>query len=141
MPERHQRCHACGVLCMCVDFCARYRADSIKEAARVLKPGGFLVFTDIMQSDDCNLEQMAPVFARINLDDMGSPAKSERARGAPAESRTASGSPTAPETPPPANVNVVEEMVNMIETQRAYEMNSKAISTADQMLQYVTQNL
>lgn len=40
-----------------------------------------------------------------------------------------------------SNVNVVEEMVNMIETQRAYEMNSKAISTADQMLQYVAQQL
>ncbi|MBL6750922.1 MAG: flagellar basal-body rod protein FlgG [Nevskia sp.] len=40
-----------------------------------------------------------------------------------------------------SNVNVVEEMVNMIETQRAYEMNSKAISTTDQMLQFVTQNL
>ncbi len=40
-----------------------------------------------------------------------------------------------------SNVNVVEEMVNMIETQRAYEMNSKAISTADQMLQYVSNNL
>ena len=40
-----------------------------------------------------------------------------------------------------SNVNVVEEMVNMIETQRAYEMNSKAISTADQMLPYVSQNL
>jgi len=40
-----------------------------------------------------------------------------------------------------SNVNVVEELVNMIETQRAYEMNSKAISTADQMLQYVTNNL
>lgn len=36
-----------------------------------------------------------------------------------------------------SNVNVVEEMVNMIETQRAYEINSKAISTADQMLQYL----
>lgn len=36
-----------------------------------------------------------------------------------------------------SNVNVVEELVNMIETQRAYEMNSKAISTTDQMLQYV----
>ncbi len=33
-----------------------------------------------------------------------------------------------------SNVNVVEELVNMIETQRAYEMNSKAISTTDQML-------
>lgn len=40
-----------------------------------------------------------------------------------------------------SNVNVVEEMVNMIETQRAYEMNSKAISTTDQMLQYITSNL
>ncbi len=40
-----------------------------------------------------------------------------------------------------SNVNVVEELVNMIETQRAYEMNSKAISTVDQMLQYVSQNL
>jgi flagellar basal-body rod protein FlgG len=40
-----------------------------------------------------------------------------------------------------SNVNVVEELVNMIETQRAYEMNSKAISTADQMLEYVNQQL
>ncbi|MBL4763600.1 MAG: flagellar basal-body rod protein FlgG [Gammaproteobacteria bacterium] len=40
-----------------------------------------------------------------------------------------------------SNVNVVEEMVNMIETQRAYEMNSKVISTVDQMLQYASQNL
>lgn len=40
-----------------------------------------------------------------------------------------------------SNVNVVEELVSMIETQRAYEMNSRAISTADQMLQYVSNNL
>ncbi len=40
-----------------------------------------------------------------------------------------------------SNVNVVEELVNMIETQRAYEMNSKAISTADEMMQYVNNNL
>jgi flagellar basal-body rod protein FlgG len=40
-----------------------------------------------------------------------------------------------------SNVNVVEELVGMIETQRAYEMNSKAISTTDQMLSYATQNL
>jgi flagellar basal-body rod protein FlgG len=37
-----------------------------------------------------------------------------------------------------SNVNVVEELVNMIQTQRTYEINSKAISTADQMLQKVT---
>jgi flagellar basal-body rod protein FlgG len=32
-------------------------------------------------------------------------------------------------------------MVNMIQTQRAYEMNSKAVQTTDQMLQFVTQNM
>ncbi len=40
-----------------------------------------------------------------------------------------------------SNVNVVQELVDMIETQRAYEMNSKAISTTDQMLQFVANNL
>lgn len=40
-----------------------------------------------------------------------------------------------------SNVNVVEELVNMIETQRAYEMNSKAISTTDRMLEYITNQL
>ena len=38
-----------------------------------------------------------------------------------------------------SNVNVVEEMVSMIETQRAYEINSKAVETSDQMLQRLTQ--
>lgn len=37
-----------------------------------------------------------------------------------------------------SNVNVVEQMVDMIETQRTYEMNSKAISAADSMLQFLT---
>lgn len=40
-----------------------------------------------------------------------------------------------------SNVDIVEEMVNMISTQRAYELNSKVVSTADQMLQYISQNL
>ena len=38
-----------------------------------------------------------------------------------------------------SNVNVVEELVNMIQTQRAYEMNSKAVTASDQMLQKLTQ--
>jgi flagellar basal-body rod protein FlgG len=38
-----------------------------------------------------------------------------------------------------SNVNVVEEMVSMIQTQRAYEINSKAITTSDQMLQKLSQ--
>lgn len=40
-----------------------------------------------------------------------------------------------------SNVNIVEELVDMIETQRAYEVNSKMISSTDQMLQYANQNL
>ncbi|MET0497550.1 MAG: flagellar hook-basal body complex protein, partial [Steroidobacteraceae bacterium] len=40
-----------------------------------------------------------------------------------------------------SNVNVVEEMVNMIETQRAYEMNTKAIQSTDQMMQYLSNNV
>ncbi len=40
-----------------------------------------------------------------------------------------------------SNVDIVEEMVNMITTQRTYEMNSKVVSTADQMLQFLSQNV
>ncbi|KAA1173863.1 flagellar basal-body rod protein FlgG [Marinobacter salinexigens] len=40
-----------------------------------------------------------------------------------------------------SNVEVVEELVNMITTQRAYEMNSKVVSTTDQMLQFITNNI
>ncbi|MDZ7893693.1 MAG: flagellar basal-body rod protein FlgG [Sphingobium sp.] len=40
-----------------------------------------------------------------------------------------------------SNVNVVEELVDMIETQRAYEVNSKMIKASDEMLQYVNQQL
>jgi len=39
-----------------------------------------------------------------------------------------------------SNVEVVEELVHMITVQRAYEMNSKVVSAADQMLQFITQN-
>ncbi len=40
-----------------------------------------------------------------------------------------------------SNVEVVEELVNMITTQRAYEMNSKVVSSTDQMLQFITNNI
>lgn len=40
-----------------------------------------------------------------------------------------------------SNVSVVEEMVNMVITQRAYEMNTRVVSTADEMLQNLTQSL
>ena len=38
-----------------------------------------------------------------------------------------------------SNVSAVEELVTMIQTQRAYEMNSKAIQTSDQMLAKLSQ--
>ncbi|WP_130831383.1 flagellar basal-body rod protein FlgG [[Erwinia] mediterraneensis] len=38
-----------------------------------------------------------------------------------------------------SNVNVAEELVNMIQTQRAYEINSKAVTASDQMLQRLAQ--
>jgi flagellar basal-body rod protein FlgG len=40
-----------------------------------------------------------------------------------------------------SNVNIVEELVNMITTQRTYEVNSKVLQTTDQMLQFVAQNI
>jgi flagellar basal-body rod protein FlgG len=40
-----------------------------------------------------------------------------------------------------SNVDVVQEMVDMIQTQRAYEMNSKAVQATDQMLQFAEQNM
>jgi flagellar basal-body rod protein FlgG len=40
-----------------------------------------------------------------------------------------------------SNVNIVEELVDMIETQRAYEVNSKMIKATDEMLQYANQNM
>ena len=40
-----------------------------------------------------------------------------------------------------SNVNTTEELVNLIESQRVYEMNSKVISAVDQMLSYINQQL
>ena len=40
-----------------------------------------------------------------------------------------------------SNVNVTEELVNMIEAQRVYEMNSKVISAVDKMMSFVNQQL
>ena len=40
-----------------------------------------------------------------------------------------------------SNVNVVQELVDMIETQRAYEISSRSISASDEMLRYLTNKL
>jgi sarcosine/dimethylglycine N-methyltransferase len=48
------------------------RARVLREIDRVLKPGGELIFTDPMQSDDCPEGVLEPVLARIHLDSLGS---------------------------------------------------------------------
>ena len=48
------------------------RAQVIREAARVLKPGGHLLFTDPMQADDCPEGVLQPVLDRIHLASLGS---------------------------------------------------------------------
>ncbi|MCF8301934.1 MAG: methyltransferase domain-containing protein [Bacteroidales bacterium] len=50
------------------------RRKVISEAARVLKPGGDLIFTDPMQTDHCDESTLEPVYKRINLSSLGSPA-------------------------------------------------------------------
>jgi len=48
------------------------RDQVIREAARVLRPGGTLIFTDPMQADDCPDGVLQPVYDRIHLDSLGS---------------------------------------------------------------------
>lgn len=50
------------------------RARVCAEAVRVLKPGGRLVFTDPMQADDAPTDRLQPIYDRIHLDSLGSPA-------------------------------------------------------------------
>lgn len=47
----------------------QYRA--VEEAARVLRPGGYMIFSDIMQTEDADPEEMEPIYDRIHLSKMG----------------------------------------------------------------------
>ena len=49
------------------------REQVLAEAFRVLKPGGYLVFTDPMQADDCPQGVLQPIYDRIHLSSLGSP--------------------------------------------------------------------
>eukprot|EP00286_Rhodomonas_abbreviata_P011200 CAMPEP_0181330606 /NCGR_PEP_ID=MMETSP1101-20121128/23995_1 /TAXON_ID=46948 /ORGANISM="Rhodomonas abbreviata, Strain Caron Lab Isolate" /LENGTH=327 /DNA_ID=CAMNT_0023439885 /DNA_START=17 /DNA_END=1001 /DNA_ORIENTATION=- len=51
------------------------RPAVVAEAARVLKKGGYFVFSDIMQRDAVDPANLNRVYARLGLEDMGSPAK------------------------------------------------------------------
>jgi SAM-dependent methyltransferase len=44
---------------------------AIQEAARILRPGGWIIFTDIMQQEDVDAVEMQPIYDRINLSKMG----------------------------------------------------------------------
>ena len=50
------------------------RGKVMSEVARVLKPGGEFVFTDPMQADDAPVDKLKPIYDRIHLPNMGSPA-------------------------------------------------------------------
>ncbi|NBC82361.1 MAG: methyltransferase domain-containing protein [Bacteroidetes bacterium] len=50
------------------------RRKVLEEAVRVLKPGGEIIFTDPMQTDTCDESVLQPVYDRINLSSLGSPA-------------------------------------------------------------------
>jgi flagellar basal-body rod protein FlgG len=65
-----------------------------------------------------------------------SPASGTAEAGSPGESGFGTVVQGSLET---SNVNIVEEMVNMIQAQRAYEINSKAVQTSDEMLQKISQ--
>lgn len=49
------------------------RGRVLEEAARVLKPGGRLIYTDPMAADGVSTEDLQPILARIQLDSMASP--------------------------------------------------------------------
>lgn len=121
---------------------------TIPEGARSITIGadGVVSVVDAQTGD-------ATQVGNIQLADFINPAGLEAMGGNLFRETVASGAPTQGEPAQnglgpliqgaleSSNVNVVEELVNMIETQRAYEMNSKVISTVDQMLQYVGQQL
>jgi sarcosine/dimethylglycine N-methyltransferase len=45
--------------------------SAIQEAARILRPGGWLIFTDICERENKSLEEMLPIYDRIHLTEMG----------------------------------------------------------------------
>ncbi|WP_435105313.1 SAM-dependent methyltransferase [Arhodomonas sp. AD133] len=57
------------------------RRRVLAEVARVLRPGGYFIFTDPMQADDCPEGVLDPILERIHLETLGSPGFYRRALG------------------------------------------------------------
>jgi flagellar basal-body rod protein FlgG len=89
----------------------------------------------VQLADFVNVAGLQPIGQNLFLESASSGAAQTGTPGLNGLGRVVSGSLEG------SNINVVEELVNMIEAQRAYEMNSKAISAVDRMLQYVNNNL
>ena len=51
---------------------------AIKEASRVLRPGGWIIFSDIMQQEVADKQEMLPIYDRIYLSKMGTPSYYKR---------------------------------------------------------------
>jgi flagellar basal-body rod protein FlgG len=89
----------------------------------------------IQLTDFINPSGLQPVGQNLYLETAGSGAPLTDNPGNSGLGTTLQGSLEA------SNVNVVEELVEMIQAQRAYEITAKSIQTVDQMLQYLTQTL
>ncbi len=89
----------------------------------------------ILLTDFANPSGLQPIGQNLYVETAASGAPIEGAPASDARGRLLQGNLEA------SNVNVVQELVDMIETQRAYEVNSKVISAVDGMLQYATQTL
>lgn len=57
------------------------QADAMKEAARVLKSGGWMIFSDIMQQEEVDADEMKPIYDRIHLSKMGTISNYQQAMG------------------------------------------------------------
>jgi flagellar basal-body rod protein FlgG len=89
----------------------------------------------IQLADFINVEGLQPIGNNLLLESAASGAPQVGTAGTNGLGSIAQG------TLETSNVNSVTELVSMIECQRSYEMNSKAISTTDQMLQFLTTNI
>jgi flagellar basal-body rod protein FlgG len=101
-------------------------------------PPGHAKATQVGQvqlADFINVEGLQPVGNNLLLESAASGAPQVGTPGTNGLGTLAQG------TLETSNVNSVTELVSMIECQRSYEMNSKAISSTDQMLQFLTTNV